>query len=185
MKTHLYKLDEVLGQFVVSQVFVKAAHSEVSDHGVGVVTVQQLHGLLGTDGRPFLQQAVHLGDGGEDSGEPSAVSASGYSPASQTGQYLCYFISGVPLDSEEDLGKDLWDVHAVVPGGGQKVDQCCVDQLKYPRPAVSVPVSPEEVLLLLRDLRQRVSVTELPQLLGVALCQGVISGQTVALEHNT
>lgn len=30
--------------------------------------------------------------------------------------YLCYFISGVPLDSEKDLGKDLRDVHAVVPG---------------------------------------------------------------------
>lgn len=31
------------------------------------------------------------------------------------GNYLCYFISGVPLDREKDLGKDLWDVHAVVP----------------------------------------------------------------------
>lgn len=30
--------------------------------------------------------------------------------------YLCYFISGVPLDSEKDLGKDLRDVHAVVSG---------------------------------------------------------------------
>lgn len=30
--------------------------------------------------------------------------------------YLCYFISGVPFDSEKDLGKDLRDVHAVVPG---------------------------------------------------------------------
>lgn len=30
--------------------------------------------------------------------------------------YLCYFISGVPFNSEKDLGKDFRDVHAVVPG---------------------------------------------------------------------
>lgn len=29
--------------------------------------------------------------------------------------YLCNFISGVPFDSEKDLGKNLRDVHAVVP----------------------------------------------------------------------
>lgn len=28
--------------------------------------------------------------------------------------YLCYFISGVPFDSQKDLGEDLRDVHAVV-----------------------------------------------------------------------
>lgn len=32
-------------------------------------------------------------------------------------RYLCNFISGVPFDSEEDLGKNLRDVHAVVPEG--------------------------------------------------------------------
>lgn len=36
--------------------------------------------------------------------------------------YLCDFISGVPFDSEKDLGKDLWDVHTVVPGKRDKGD---------------------------------------------------------------
>lgn len=53
-ETHLHKLDEVLGQFVISQVFVKAAYSKVPDHGVWIVTVQQLHGLLWTDRWPLL-----------------------------------------------------------------------------------------------------------------------------------
>lgn len=57
---YLYKLDEVLGQFIISQEFVKAAYSEVPDHRVWVVTVQQLHGLLRTDRGPFFQQTVHL-----------------------------------------------------------------------------------------------------------------------------
>lgn len=46
------------------------------------------------------------------------------------------------------------------------------------------PVSPEEVFLLLGDFRKRVSVTQLPQLLRVAVCQRVISGHTIALKHN-
>lgn len=40
--------------------------------------------------------------------------------------YLCYFISGVPFDSEKDLGKDLGDVHAVVPGRERERDNYCV-----------------------------------------------------------
>lgn len=46
---------------------------------------------------------------------------------------------------------------------------------------VCSPVSPEKVFLLLSDLWQRVPVTQLSQLLSVALCQGVISGHTIAL----
>lgn len=37
--------------------------------------------------------------------------------------YLCYFISGVPFDSEKDLGKDLRDVHAVVSGREREREQ--------------------------------------------------------------
>lgn len=39
--------------------------------------------------------------------------------------YLCYFISGVPLDSEKDLGKDLRDVHAVVPKKRKDISTVC------------------------------------------------------------
>lgn len=45
------------------------------------------------------------------------------------------------------------------------------------------PVSPEEVFLLLSDLWERVSITQLSQLLRVALCQDVISGCTVTLKN--
>lgn len=37
--------------------------------------------------------------------------------------YLCYFISGVPFDSKKDLGKDLWDVHAIMPDGERERGQ--------------------------------------------------------------
>lgn len=40
--------------------------------------------------------------------------------------YLRYFISGVPFDSEKDLGKDLRDVHAVVPGRERETTVCCI-----------------------------------------------------------
>lgn len=58
--TDLHQLNEVLGQLVISQVLFQAAHSKVPDHGIRVVTVQQLHGLLGTNRRPFFQEAIHL-----------------------------------------------------------------------------------------------------------------------------
>lgn len=44
-----------------------------------------------------------------------------------------------------------------------------------------VPVTPQEVFLLLSDFRQRVFVTHLSKLLIVAVSQGVVSGQSVAL----
>lgn len=74
--TDLHKLDEVLGQFVIGQVFVEAAYSKVPHHGVWIVTIQKLHGLLRTCGRPFLQQAVHLGKNKQDictTGEAASV----------------------------------------------------------------------------------------------------------------
>lgn len=40
--------------------------------------------------------------------------------------YLRNFISGVPFDSEKDLGENLRDVHAVVPEeGGHNQCLCC------------------------------------------------------------
>lgn len=45
-----------------------------------------------------------------------------------------------------------------------------------------LPVSPEEVFLLLSDFRKWVSVTQLSQLICVTLCQGVISGHSIALK---
>lgn len=48
-----------------------------------------------------------------------------------------------------------------------------------------LPVSPEEVFLLLSDFRKWVSVTQLSELICVTLCQGVISGHSIALKHNT
>lgn len=45
-----------------------------------------------------------------------------------------------------------------------------------------LPVSPEEIFLLLSDFRKWVSVTQLSQLICVTLCQGVISGNSIALK---
>lgn len=49
---------------------------------------------------------------------------------------------------------------------------------------VWLPVSPEEVFLLLSDFWESVSVTQLSHLLSVAIRQGVISGRPVALKQN-
>ena len=38
-------------------------------------------------------------------------------------RYLRHFISGVPFDSKKDLGKDLRDVHTVVPGQERKREE--------------------------------------------------------------
>lgn len=47
-----------------------------------------------------------------------------------------------------------------------------------------VPVTPQEVLLLLSDFRQRVFVTHLSKLLVVALSQGIVSRQSVTLKNH-
>lgn len=47
--------------------------------------------------------------------------------------------------------------------------------------AHTVPVPPQEVLLLLSDLREGVSVAQMPELLNVALSHSVVTGQTGTL----
>lgn len=109
--------------------------------------------------------------------------------AGETGAYLCNLISGVPFHSQEDLGKDLRHVDAVL---SEMIDRenTLVRTLKtvHNKPSqptehkhTLVPVPPQEVLLLLSDLRQRVSVTHLAELLVVGVRQGVVPGQSVAL----
>lgn len=49
MCSYLYQLDEVLRQFVISQGLLQTANCKRSHHGVWVVAVQQLHGLLWLD----------------------------------------------------------------------------------------------------------------------------------------
>lgn len=47
--------------------------------------------------------------------------------------------------------------------------------------AVWVPVPPQEILLLLSDLRERISVAQMSKLLNVTVSHGMVTGQAGAL----
>lgn len=68
-QSYLNQLNEVLWEFVISQILLKASNCEVSDHWIRIVTVKQLHGLFRLYCGPVFKKAIHL----------------------------CNFISGIPL----------------------------------------------------------------------------------------
>lgn len=107
------------------------------------------------------------------------------------GRYLGHFVSGVPFDGEEQLWERLWHVNAVMPGekqvnrlAGSSEEVGQKKTIAQVHPLVPSPVSPQEVLLLLRQLVQRVFGAQQAQLLCIRGRNAAVTRQSAAL-HRT
>lgn len=86
-QSYLNQLNEVLWEFVISQILLKAPNCKVSDHWIRIVTVKQLHGLFRLYCGPVFKKTIHL----------------------------CNFIPGIPFHCQENLWQGFWNIYTILP----------------------------------------------------------------------